>query len=403
MKNIFIVYAVLFGAFIGISLPLPLLGPLILSEDSPFSLAFDQRYLFLSLALAAFPLGNLIGAPVMGYISDRLGEKLLLLLGLLGASLFYVLSGFAIAQGNYFLLLASRFLCGLCEGNAAIAQSYIAKDADPAQKPKLMGSMIAVISVGYVAGPLIGAFFTNAHLVPYASMALPFYFVAAFLLLTAVFVAIRFKNTSHLGNSSVSSLSVGFKQLFQQTIFTRLIILTILLAIGRSLYIDFLSSYLKVHFAMTTDQSTWLWVLLAIIWGATALFCDFAKKRLSYEAKMTLACVLAGTCVIFLAFSDSILTTTLLSILIVFGLALAGAINAVLVSDSASKAHMGLAMGILSSTYLCGEVAACFGGGFLLRLSDEAPFIMSGSFLWVASAGFLLLGWRAKKHQPIRI
>lgn len=395
MKNIFIVYAVLFGAFIGISLPLPLLGPLLLSEISPFAIATDKRYLFLSLALAAFPLGNLIGAPIMGFISDRVGQKRVLFLGLSGGSIFYFLSGLSITQGNIFLLLISRFLCGLCEGNAAIAQSYIAKGASPEEKPKLIGTMIAVMSIGYVAGPLVGGLLTNANIIPFASMALPFYFVAGFIALTAIFVANRFENIAQEPPSG--SFVAGFRQLFEQTIFARLMMLTLMLAIGRSLFIDFLASYLNLGFKIASDQCTWLWVLLAVIWGITARYCDFARKRLSYQAKMIGACALAGTAVIFICLSESMLAMTLLSSLMVFGLALAGAINAVLVSDSTSKAHMGLAMGILSATYLCGEVIASFGGGVLLALSEKVPFLLSGSFLWAVSLGFFVLGLRAKK------
>lgn len=401
MKNIYIIYAVLFGAFIGISLPLPLLGPLLLSETSPFALADNQRYLFLSLALAAFPLGNLVGAPLMGFFSVRLGKKRMLLGGLIGGCLFYLLSGLAIAQGNILLLLISRLLCGLCEGNSAIAQSFIAHGASAHEKPRLFGTMIAVISVGYVAGPLVGGLLTNINIIPFASNALPFYFVAGFIGLTALLVAYRFENDLLRGLPVQTSFVDGVKSVFKETMFSRLIMLALLLAIGRSLYIDFFSSFLSVRFSVESNQTTLLWMVLAAVWGISALFCDFAPQRLSYHKKMTISCCLAGSMSIIISLSHTMTSVTVLSCIMVMGLALAGAINAVLVSNAAPPSHMGLAMGLLSSTYLCGEVTACIVGGKLLSFSDQAPFMVSGGLLLAVAYGFVVLSARNRAPAPI--
>ncbi len=398
MRTFFIVYAVIFGAFIGISLPLPLLGPLFLSATSPFAFGESERYLFLSLTLAAFPLGNLLGAPLIGFISDRMGRKRMLLATLLGGAIFYALSGFAIAQGNILLLVLSRLLCGLCEGNAAIAQSYIANNATPDNKPRLIGIMIATMSVGYVAGPLVGGLLTDDNLIPGASFALPFYFVACYVMITTLLVVRYFASDNDQAKEVPSgSFVAGLRHLFLNPTFKRLIILTLILAVGRSLYLDFFASFLVLRLGMSSGETTWLWVLTAAIWGTVALFSDFAAKIISYQVKMILACSLAGTFAILSSHSQSILSIGIFSSILVIGLSLASAINALLVSDAAPKSHMGMAMGLLSSTYLCGEVASSLSGGTLLHLSDGTPFIVSGILLLiVASLFFYFLPKKAR-------
>lgn len=390
MKNIYIIYVILFGAFIGISLPLPLLGPLLLSEASPFALAENHRYLFLSLALAAFPLGNLIGAPLMGFFSDRLGKKKMLVGGLIGGCFFYLLTGLSIAQGNILLLLVARCLCGLCEGNSAIAQSYIAKSASAKEKPRLFGAMIAVISVGYVAGPLVGGFLSNANFIPFASNSLPFYFVAGIIGLTVILVACTFESDSASDPSIQAGFVDGMKDILKETIFTRLLFLALFLAMGRALFIDFLSSFLTIRFGVASDQTTWLWMLIAAVWGISALFCDFASKKISYNVKIIASCSVASFTIIILSLSQTMTSVAVLSCIMALSLALAGAINAVLVSDAAPKRHLGLAMGLLSSTYLGGEVTACLSGGTLLSFSTTTPFLVSGGLLLLVALGFIV-------------
>jgi DHA1 family multidrug resistance protein-like MFS transporter len=398
MQNLPILYAVLFGAYIGVSLPLPLLGPLILSAESPFALS-SEKFFVLSIVLAAFPLGSLFGAPLFGYFSDRFGKKRVLIMGLFIGGVCYALCGVAIACGNILLLIVARLVGGFGEGNATIAQSYIAQSADQHQRARLFGVMIAVMSVGYVAGPLLGAVATDVAIIPFASMALPFYVVAIFIGATLVLVAIFFKR-DHASMTHAMGFVDGIKELYHYASFRYLIILAVFMAMGRSFYIDFLASFLTMRFSLAHDAGTLLWVLLAVVWGIAALFTDSGSRYASHQTKLIMATSLGSFSVLLIALIPNYMSLVIVSVFMVIGCALAGSLNAVLVSSAAPHSQLGLAMGILGSTYLLGEVTACFLGGILLKIDEAAPFVTSSILLFVATVGFYTLfnGSTAKKE-----
>lgn len=384
MKNSFTIYAVLFGAYAGISLPLPILGPLILGEASPF--AFDEgvKYVCLSLALAAFPIGHLIGAPLLGSLSDRFGKKRMLQLGLCGGAFFYALSGIAIWQGQFWLLVSSRILSGLFEGNAAIAQSILTS-VDNDKKTKVFGSMVAVISVGYVMGPVIGSCCQTADLFAHSSSAMPFFVIALFLIITMIFVAISFideESTSSTQNNFRESLA----QILRTPLFMRMVYFALLLAVSRSFYIDFLASFLKLRFDV--ENATWIWTIVATIWAIAAYNTHLGKRFFTNETFSVIASTIAGIALIVVAQAYSVKLFLPPALFAVIGLSIMGTLTTVSASEHAPPSCAGLAMGLLSSTYLFGEIAACLAGGPILALWDGAPLVVAGILLGFWSVAF---------------
>ncbi|MGD0673641.1 MAG: MFS transporter, partial [Candidatus Binatus sp.] len=72
--------------------------------------------------MAIYSLMQFVFAPILGRISDRIGRRPILLLGLLGSSIGYLIYGFA---GTFFWLLASRAMHGACAATISTAQAYI--------------------------------------------------------------------------------------------------------------------------------------------------------------------------------------------------------------------------------------------------------------------------------------
>lgn len=392
-RNLLITYAVLFGAYIGISLPLPLMGPLILSAHSPFIIPTDFKHLYLSLVLAAFPLGHLLGAPLMGALSDRFGRKKMLLVGLSGGAIFYAFSALAIYQGNILSLMVSRFLSGLFEGNAAIAQSFLVTISTEENKARRFGVMGAVMSVGYIMGPVIGGIFQTSTAFRFSSVVLPFLLVAIFLLLTMVFVALFLDSKTEKKGTRIR-VSHAWSQMVESKTLVRFFILALILAIGRSLYVDFLASVLKLRFNLEPTDTRWLWAFTAAIWGVSALSAGIGARLISPQRKVILASILAAFTLILSGGAQEFTTFFVLGCFAVVGLSIAGTLLTVFVSDNAPREGAGFAMGLLGSTILFGELIACGFGGYLLSLSTDAPFILSGSALGLLSLGFMYLFWR---------
>ena len=92
---------------------------LILSPDS----SYFTRSFFLGITLAAYPFGQFIGSPILGTLSDDFGRKKVMSISLIIAAISTLISGFAVGMHFVSLLIISRFITGVMEGNIAVARA----------------------------------------------------------------------------------------------------------------------------------------------------------------------------------------------------------------------------------------------------------------------------------------
>jgi DHA1 family tetracycline resistance protein-like MFS transporter len=108
-----------------------------------------------TIAMGAYSLGQLIAAPLWGRLSDRVGRKPVLIVGLLGAALSYV----ALAHATSIeLMFGARLFGGLMAGNVGAAFAAAADLADDKSRARNMGLLGAAFGIGFIAGPALGAF-----------------------------------------------------------------------------------------------------------------------------------------------------------------------------------------------------------------------------------------------------
>jgi MFS transporter, DHA1 family, tetracycline resistance protein len=152
----------------------------------PFLPMFAQRMgvgaAGVGLVLSVYSLAQLISAPILGRISDRVGRRPVIMLGLLGSSIGYVIYGFA---GSFFWLLISRAVHGACAGTVSTAQAYIADTTSEENRARGMGLIGAAFGLGFVLGPAIGG------VLGHASLRTPVFFAAALTFANLIFAAMR--------------------------------------------------------------------------------------------------------------------------------------------------------------------------------------------------------------------
>lgn len=136
---------------IGFGMILPLL-PFYAQElhASPFEIG---------LLFSSYSLTQLLFAPLLGRLSDRVGRRPVLLASIAGGAASYLL--FALAP-NYGILLLARSLSGLAAANYAIAQAYMADVSAPEERSKAMGLVGAAFGLGFVLGPALGGLLAHA-------------------------------------------------------------------------------------------------------------------------------------------------------------------------------------------------------------------------------------------------
>ena len=144
-RRLLTLFLIVFIDLLGFSLILPLL---------PFyAETFGATPFPIGLLVAAYAAAQLVGAPLLGRLSDRFGRRPVLLISLIGTFIGFLILGFA---SSLWMLFASRLLDGFTGGNISVAQAYITDITDEKDRAKGLGLLGAAFGVGFIIGPAVG-------------------------------------------------------------------------------------------------------------------------------------------------------------------------------------------------------------------------------------------------------
>ena len=120
-----------------------------------FAQAFNAPAWQVTLLFSAFSVGQFIGEPIWGKLSDRIGRRPVLIVTIAMVGLSYAALAYAPNIGWAF---AIRFLTGIFAGNISTLQGAMADITPPEKRAARMGIMGAAFSAGFTTGPAIGGF-----------------------------------------------------------------------------------------------------------------------------------------------------------------------------------------------------------------------------------------------------
>lgn len=116
------------------------------------------------LLMASFSAMQFLFAPIWGRLSDRVGRRPVLLIGLVGSVVFYTLFGIAAsfpaesrASVALLLLFVARIGAGIAGATISTAQAVIADSTPPERRKQGMAIIGAAFGIAFTFGPLLGA------------------------------------------------------------------------------------------------------------------------------------------------------------------------------------------------------------------------------------------------------
>jgi len=381
-------FSVVFVDMLGFGLILPLL-PYIAST-------WGATPAMIGLIGAAYPLGQFLGAPLIGRFSDRFGRKPLLLISIAGTFLSLLMLGFA---RSIAVIMISRFLDGVTGGNITVAQAYIADVTDEKSRAKGMGMIGAAFGFGFILGPASGGLLSQW------GYAVPAFVSAGLSLINLLLIAVllpeslpKEKRVHHLSEAKrkhpLNGLAAAFAKPIAGPILSSIIVFSLSMAMFESVF----SLFTKQRLALTAQSTglilAYVGVLVAGIQGGGM---GLLTKRFPENVLVRFALITLTLSYVGWALSPNVAVL----MIVLVPLSISSGILSTLLRSGLSKAvpvnEIGEIMGISAAMESVTRIVAPALGGWLIgSLSSIAPGILCALLLGGLTIYLISL---QKKHR----
>ncbi len=326
----------------------------------------------LGLLMAIYSLMQFIFAPIWGRVSDRIGRKPVMMIGIFGLSLsFFMLA----LSTELWMLFAARIVGGiLSAANMPTVQAYVADITSEEDRAKGMGIIGAATGLGFICGPAIGGTFTNIN------QHMPFYISGIVSFFTLILVALILRESIHVSGVKQRKGSISRKDVFGgplAMLYFLNFFVSLSLAGLEATFAYFAARKAGID-AVTLGYAFMIMGLAsAIVQGSMGRWTKKYGEALIIQAGISISAIGFGLILFIQDFTSAAI------FLAVFGIG-----NGVIRPSVSSlltkkfKSGYGVATGYLSSSDSLGRIIGPVLGGYLYSINIGFPYI-SGMFLSV--------------------
>jgi DHA1 family tetracycline resistance protein-like MFS transporter len=335
-----------------------------------------------TLILAIYPISSFIAAPIWGRLSDRLGRRPILMISQAGAVVAFIVLGFA---DSVWLLVASRFVGGICAGNIGAAYAYITDITTNENRAKGMAMIGGALSLGFIIGPIVGGLLAGGDKET-ANLSLVAFFCAAtnfVAFLGTVFIlpeSLKPEIREQLKNRPHVSRWTQFKKITERTGLLLVFLAAFAFGTGGSvfettfpLWADAALDFGPREVGLTLSFSAVVMVVMQLgfmqsKWGSNLL------KKFGELPIITLACVVYGAGLIAISSAETWPQLLVSQAMLPIGLSLFNPNITSVVSKQAAPTERGMVMGFYASWGSLARGVGPLFSGTLLQTNLHYPF-----------------------------
>ena len=383
---------VVFVDLIGFGMIIPIL-PL-------YAKSFQAAEWQIGLLLACYSFMQFLASPVLGYISDRIGRKPVLLVSLIGSAIGYAVMASA---ASLTMLFIARIIAGICGASVGTAAAYIADITPPENRSRRMGLIGAAFGVGFVLGPAIGGilsqFWTKG----------PFWFGAGLAFLNAIAVLLILPEPERHVKRSEAAIPAG-TDVVDQTgrAGIPILVVTYFVAIaGFAIVTMIYPQVLDRRFSLTPAQISLLFVFLGLVGAFIQGGAIGRMARRFGDYKLAAAgLLLMAISMVIMPFAHNIPLFLLFTFGLAAGNSLAQPTLMAMASRLAASTAQGRVIGTVQSAGSLGRVVGPSAGGFMLGWDrprpdlayGNTPFVIGGIVMGIAFLISLML-----RRSPVSV
>lgn len=254
-RSLVSLYLAYFADYLSWGVAIAFLAVYIATETTPFTNLFWTPEVSLGIAFAAFPIGEVIGSPILGDLSDWIGRKKVLIWGFWGSIFCMVLCAYSLWAGHFALFLLAQLFIGFFAGKQAMAQAAIVEI-----QAGTIGQKLAFLSVvggiAWILGPFMGGTLMKEPYVSYGGYIWPSILAGTIYLCCLICTQLFFTDTYEPTHRSLTPLkflkTVG--DVFVLSWKERLFFIFLLNLLGWYLLIVSLSNFLIDRFHLSDAQ-----------------------------------------------------------------------------------------------------------------------------------------------------
>lgn len=347
----------------------------------------------MGLLMATYAVMQFIFSPIWGGVSDRIGRKPVLMIGVLGNAIAQILFGFST---ELWMLIAARVLAGiLSSATLPTAMAYIGDSTSEKDRGGGMGMIGAAMGVGMVLGPGIAGWMASY------SLSAPFFLAAGLSLLALLFLFIFLPESLPaeqrkltLGGINGPQLKELWKALFSPIGF--LLLLSFLVSFGLTNFESVFGLYANSSYGYGPQQVggllTFIGLVSAIVQGG--LTGPFTRR---WGEVSVIKISLLGSAFGFalMLFSKSLVGVLLTTGFFVTSNAMLRPSVSAMISKRADMGQ-GVAMGLNNAFMSLGRSAGPLWAGFLYDINLSYPY-WSGSLIMLSS--FVISMFKLKSER----
>lgn len=259
-KSILPIFFTVFIDLLGLGIIIPILPAVLLDPIGgmlPLSFSYNIRLLLYGFLIAAYPISQFFGAPIIGTLADGYGRKRLLMLSLFGTLIGYIIFVTGMVTGNIYLLFIGRIIDGFTGGNVSVAQSSISDISDEKTKARNFGLIGMAFGLGFVIGPFIGGKLSDPDIFQGFTYATPFFLSIILTFINIVLVYFNFEETLMIKRAVKIDIFTGFKNIKNAFSFKELkvmFLVVFLLNMGHNFFTQFFQVFLMGKFGFTQSK-----------------------------------------------------------------------------------------------------------------------------------------------------